>query len=109
MDILIKSIVGGLVIALVLLSVKIFGSKVGGFVAAIPSAFVVAYVFATLDAKNTEEILKFLTGGITASMVFLLFLGVLFLCNKSGVGYWESLAVAYFFWFCALGIFLYLK
>ena len=105
MDILIKSIIGGFVIALVLIVGKFFGPKLAGFVSAIPAGFVAGYVLFTVEEQNIASIERFLTGGIIASIVFVLFIGVLLGANKLGFGYWESLAIAYFFWVICFALF----
>ena len=109
MDIAIKSIIGGLVIAGVLLLGKLFGPKVAGFVSAIPAGFVVAYIIFTIQNKNPVEIQNFLTGGIIAGIIFCLFIGVLLFTNKIGLGYWESIGIAYVLWGIAFSIFIYCK
>jgi uncharacterized membrane protein (GlpM family) len=109
MDILIKSIVGGFVIALVLIFAKFFGPRVAGFVSAIPASFVVGYILTTIEEKNIISIEKFLTGGFIAGIAFILFIGVLLGANKLGFGYWESLIIAYLFWGVCFGLFIYFK
>lgn len=109
MDILIKSIIGGVVVALVLLVGKFFGPKSAGFMSAIPSAFVAAYILFTVQQKNILVIENFLIGGLIASFIFSLFIGVLLFSLKIGMGYWEALAIAYCFWGMVFGTFLYLK
>ncbi len=108
MEILLKSVVGGLAIGLVLLTTKYLGPKVGGIMAMVPLMFTLAFLFATYG-KDSVYIQSFILSGIAGTVLFIMFLVTLYFFNTNFDKYWINLVVSYVVWFVGAFLWVYFK
>jgi len=108
MEILLKSIVGGVAIGLVLVLTKYLGPKIGGIFAMVPLMFTLAFLFSTYG-KNSVYIQDFILSGIAGTVLFVAFLAALYFLNKNGDNYWVNLAISYAIWFVGAFTWIYFK
>lgn len=104
MDILIKSIVSGVITGLILLIAKFSSPKLAGAVGGVPIVFAISYIFLTLSTKNPQN--AFLVGGIYGAIAAIFFSLVLIWLNVKFVNniYW-NFVIAYILCFLlALGL-----
>ena len=98
MDILIKSLISGLVTAIILTAAKFAGPRLGGAIGGLPIVFAVSYVLLTLNDKNISR--EFLIGGIFGAIAAIFFSLVLLWLNAQFVkNHWLNFIVAYVFCF----------
>lgn len=108
MEILLKSIFSGVLIGVVLFITKLFGPKVGGIVAMVPLMFTLAFLFSTYG-KNSFYIQDFILSGIIGTILFVVFLAVLYFLNKNSDKYCLNLAISYAVWFGGSFLWIYFK
>ena len=104
MDIIIKSILSGLVTALVLVIAKFAGPRLAGAIGGIPIIFALSYIFLTMQTKSPPR--DFLVGGIYGALAGIFFSVVLIWLNAQFLKtYWVNFAIAYILCFLfALGL-----
>ncbi len=107
MDILLKSIIGGIIIALVLVLSRLFGERVGSIFASMPLVFILSFIFVTVEQKNKSQILSFLEGGAWGIVFFVLSILVLYFLSIYSDRYWLNIFVVYLVWFAGMGIWVY--
>ena len=108
MEILLKSVLSGVLIGAVLLITKLFGPKVGGIMAMVPLMFTLAFLFSTYG-KNSTYIQGFILSGIAGTVLFVAFLVALYFFNKNTDNYWINLAISYVIWFVGAFAWIYFK
>ncbi len=108
MEILLKSLVGGVAIGITLLITKFFGPKVGGIMAMVPMMFTLAFIMATYGNK-AEYVQNFIGGAVAGSILFLPFLAILYFLNKNPDNYWLNLAVSYGVWLSGAFLWAYFR
>ena len=94
MDIILKSLVGGIVIALVLVIQKFAGPRLAGAIGGLPLVFAISYILLTLHNKAPSR--DFLIGGIYGAIAAIFFSLALIWLNVQFVkNFWLNLIVAY--------------
>lgn len=103
MDILIKSLLAGVVTALILIVAKHAGPKLAGALGGIPIVFAVSYIFVTMSDKSTAK--GFLIGGVIGAVAAIIFsLALMGLNQQFPKWHWLNFALAYVLcFFVALG------
>ena len=104
MDILLKSIISGIVTAIILIIAKFASPKLAGAIAGIPIVFAVSYLLLTFGNKTSNN--AFLTGGIYGAVAAIFFSGVLIWLNVKFVNnIYINFVIAYILCFLlALGL-----
>jgi len=99
MEILFKSLVSGVVVAVVLAATKLLGPRFGGVLAGIPLVFTLSFVFATHHAESRMNVEKFLFGGMwSAALLGVFVVALWFFYSHTNTGYWRSVLCAYGVW-----------
>lgn len=99
MEIVLKGLISGIVVALVLWVSKMFGPKIGGIIAMLPSVFTLSYIFVTMEEKNIQITQPFIRGSIIGLIFFFIFFLALYFFNIKSNHYWLNIVIAYGIWF----------
>ncbi|MDX9893119.1 MAG: hypothetical protein RB292_01745 [Patescibacteria group bacterium] len=106
MDILLKSVISGLVTAVILFIAKFSGPKLAGAIGGIPIVFAVSYILLTLNDKTVAR--NFLIGGVYGAIAAIFFSVALIILNSQFRTHWLNFTVAYVlcFFFALLMVYL---
>lgn len=94
MDIFIKSLVGAVIIAIVLVVIKFSGPRLAGAIGGLPLVFAVSYILITQHNKTASR--DFLVGGIYGALAAVFFsLMLMWLNVQFAKSHWLNFAIAY--------------
>lgn len=96
MDILLKSIVGGIMVACILIISKLFGEKLAGVVATMPINLTIGFIILTNSGAKSKEVLSGFLWGMIPLTVFVL---VMLLASKYNLSTFKHLLIGYSAWF----------
>jgi uncharacterized membrane protein (GlpM family) len=104
MDIILKSLIGAVIIAVVLIVSKFAGPRVGGAIGGLPLVFAVSYILVTQYNKTASR--EFLIGGIYGAIAAIFFSLILIWLNvQFAKNHWLNFVVAYVLcFFLSLGL-----
>ncbi len=99
MDILFKSVSGGILIAIILFSAKFFGPKIAGILTAIPMVFTTSFLFGFIK-KEEIVIQNFVWNVFISAIITSIFLGSFYFLNQFNFKIiWINLIISYLIYF----------
>jgi uncharacterized membrane protein (GlpM family) len=94
MDIVIKSLAGAVIIAIVLVVMKFSGPRLAGAIGGLPLVFAISYVLVTQYNKANSK--EFLIGGVYGAIAAIFFSLILIWLNvQFAKNHWINFIVAY--------------
>lgn len=104
MDILFKSLLSGIVTAIILLIAKFFGARLAGAIGGLPIVFAVSYLLLIYSNRGSSQ--EYLIGGIYGAIAAIFFSLALIWMNVHFVqSYWLNFIIVYALCFLlALGL-----
>lgn len=104
MDIALKSLAGGVIIAAVLIVSKFVGPRLAGAIGGLPLVFAVSYILVTQRTHASSK--DFLVGGVYGAIGAIFFSLILIWLNiQFAKNYWMNFIVAYVLcFFVSLGL-----